>query len=200
MAGTTEMRELAGCSVHLRHGGAPDGAGRPVVLLHGARFSAATWAELGTLDALASAGYPAHALDLPGYGTSPRCSIDPGTVVAALLAGFAEPPVLVGPSMSGKLALDLTLARPELIGGLVLVAPVQVPKLKPRLGEIGVPALVIWGEADRVAAPANAETLRAALPDAEVQRHAGGSHPCYLDDPGRWHRELTAFLGRRFRA
>ena len=118
--------------------------------------------------------------------------------MSAFLEGFEQPPVLVGPSMSGKLAMDLALQVPHLVGGLVLVAPVQVPQVAERLGEIEAPTLVVWGDRDQVADPKHAQTLRQGLPDARVAIIQGGQHPCYLDDPARWHAVLTAFLNERF--
>jgi hypothetical protein len=44
--------------------------GRPVLLLHGGRFSSKDWQEIGTLDLLAKKGFRAVALDLPGFGNS----------------------------------------------------------------------------------------------------------------------------------
>lgn len=41
-----------------------------VLLLHGARYTSSTWVDLGTLTALANAGYRAVAVDLPAHGSS----------------------------------------------------------------------------------------------------------------------------------
>jgi abhydrolase domain-containing protein 14 len=59
---------IDGAKVHFLIAG-PHG-GRPVDLLHGARFSAETWRQIANLQTLADAGYRAYAIDLPGYDGS----------------------------------------------------------------------------------------------------------------------------------
>ena len=64
--------------------------------------------------------------DLRGYGRSPPATAEFSSVsdLAALLdrVGAARP-VIVGPSMGGRIALDLALAHPGKVGALLLIAP-----------------------------------------------------------------------------
>ena len=63
--------------------------------------------------------------DLPGHG---RTTIDPVSLhtaaeaISALLAQSANPPVLLGYSQGGRIALQVALAHPELISGLVVAS------------------------------------------------------------------------------
>jgi pimeloyl-ACP methyl ester carboxylesterase len=104
------------------------GAGQPVVLLHGGILSSCDYA--GVLELAAEAGFRAIAFDRPGYGYSERPRRDMATpaVQARLLREAlsvlkAERPVLVAHSWSGSLALAYALAYPDEIAGLVLLAP-----------------------------------------------------------------------------
>jgi hypothetical protein len=84
--------------------------GRPIVLLHGARFQAETWKQTGTMKALAQAGYQVIAVDLPGYGQSAPSQGSPRTWLRSLLDLLKmEKPVVVSPSMSGRFALPLVM-------------------------------------------------------------------------------------------
>ena len=100
-----------------------DGAGTPVVLLHGLLDSSEGWHGLAS-----PAGRAFYAVDLPGFGgsTCPRYeriasyARDVGRAVDALgLDRF----VLVGHSFGGAVATALTEQRPHQVASLVLAAP-----------------------------------------------------------------------------
>ena len=154
--------EVKGSLVHYLLEGPEEG--RPVVLLHGASFTAETWKQIGTMAALAGAGYLAHAVDLPGFGrssvrwTSPRTWLgtlgawaSPRTWLLALLTRLGlRRPVIVSPSLSGWFALPLVTSEPDRVAGFVAIAPVGIRRYKDRLGRITAPVLAVWGEHDEV--------------------------------------------------
>jgi 3-oxoadipate enol-lactonase len=100
------------------------GEGTPVVLAHAGIADARMWDPL--MPEL-TARRRVIRYDLRGYGRSvlPRGDFSHADDLAAVITALADEPVhLVGASLGGRVALDLTLARPELVRSLVLLGAV----------------------------------------------------------------------------
>lgn len=169
--------------------------GRSVLLLHGAKFDAETWRSLGTLDLLADAGYRVIALDLPGFGKSETWSFDRVHFLERLLPelGIGKP-VVLAPSMSGALTFPVLETRPELVSGFIGVAPAGTPRFAARVKGSPVPALIVWGDQDAVFPVSQAGLLAASFEHANVVVLEGARHPCYRDEPARFHDAVLKFL------
>lgn len=194
---TEQHKEISHCPIHLIQ--AAGSTGPTLVFLHGMKFNAATWRDLGTLATLVREGYGVVALDLPGFGESPACDRSPLTILKELISDLKlDRPILVGPSMGGKVALEFALVHAELVGGLILVGAVGVEERKAQLANIKVPTLVVWGSEDAISPLANAHLLAEQIPAANLVLVQGAPHPCYLDQPDIWHWEVTSFLAEHF--
>ena len=105
------------------------GEGRPVVLIHGLAASYHDWDDL--FPVLAGYGSATYALDLLGHGESgkPASRFYKMNWLFDHLAGWidslnlSEPPVLVGHSLGGYLALEYARRYPGRVRGLILVNP-----------------------------------------------------------------------------
>lgn len=98
-----------------------EGAGHPVVLLHGGVLDHRMWEP--QIDPLTGAGYRVVAPDLRGHGRSStpsapfRLCDDVATLLRMLGTG---PATLVGISMGAGTATDVALEHPDLVDGIVI--------------------------------------------------------------------------------
>jgi len=105
------------------------GTEREVVLLHGLGGSAANWSAVARP---LSGTHRVLVPDLPGHGGSPRPprGADVGWFADAVAEALREVgsgrALVAGHSFGGLVALRLALRHPELVGGLVLVAPAGI--------------------------------------------------------------------------
>ncbi len=73
-------------------------------------------------------------------------------------------------------------------------AAVEAFDASDRLGEIGVPALVMHGTADRALPVANADLLAGGLPDADLELVEGGPHLFFVEHADAVNDRLRVFL------
>jgi abhydrolase domain-containing protein 14 len=188
----SQFTTVAGKQVHYL---AAAGQRLSMALLHGASFSSATWQETGTLEALASAGYQAFAIDLPGFGQSERTSTSPIAWMGELFDQLSvEVPVLLAASMSGGYALPFITTQPGRISGFVAVAPVGIPKYREYLPAITAPVLAIWGEQDHIVPLRDAELLVNSVKRGRLVIVPKATHASYMSDPLFFNRELLPFM------
>jgi pimeloyl-ACP methyl ester carboxylesterase len=110
------------------------GEGRALIALHGLGLESSCFAGLG--QSLARRGICTLSADLPGFGRTPapegpytmRSLVDP---VIELATELGDPPLLLGMSLGGRVALEAALCAPNAFRGVVLVAPV-LPRHQPR--------------------------------------------------------------------
>lgn len=131
--------------LHVRWAGRPPGQTPTLVFLHGLTDSGSGWPGA---ERHWGASYAILAPDQRGHGSSPRFTPEqlaahPGEVMVedaiSLLEQLDEPPVVVGHSLGGAVALTVAVRRPELVRALVLEDPAPLgpddPQRDPGRGE-----------------------------------------------------------------
>ncbi len=187
--------DVAGSPLFYLDAGQRETADTTVLLLHGARFSSATWKELGTIRILAAAGYAVVAIDLPGYGRSRAAPVDRRAYLAEVIRTLGlERPIVVAASMSGSFAYPLIEQNLELLGGFVGIAPAGTPAFAKKADNVVLPTLVVWGENDNVFPVEQADMLVAAIAGSQKLILKNAGHPAYLDAPVEFHKGLLDFL------
>ncbi len=164
---------------------------QPVLALHAAASSSGQWE--GLADYLSSS-YRVSAPDLPGYGNAPACRSSrigaASELIASRIAGKGEPVHLVGHSLGASVALEIAIARPDLVRSLFLIEPMALQML------------ITGDESDAVLFREVAE-LAAYMAMAITRRDQESAMRCYVDfwyGAGAWNRtslelkiELTSY-------
>lgn len=180
-------------SIHTLSAG--EKGGREILFLHGKAFEAKTWKDLGTLELLAENGCHAVALDLPGWGQSPAANFNAEEVVKSVIDGSEmKKPILVGPSMGGRIALEFTLSNPQLIGGLILIGAVGIEENRSLLDKLPQKTLLVWGENDHISDPANGTLLHSKVAGSQLIIIEDTKHACYTEKPADFHNHILQFI------
>lgn len=183
-----------------------EGSGPLVVLVPGMGDLRATWRDL--VGPLVEAGYSVATVDLRGHGDSDTSFTRHGDVVTgqdvlALVEQLgAGPAVLVGNSMGGSSVTWAAAERPDLVAGLVLVAPLLREPAIGRLARAAMHGLMRvlfappWGA--RVWATYYRTALNKGTRSPWLAEHVAALHRS-LREPGRLRsfRALTVQLDHR---
>jgi len=165
----------------------PASSKRLVVLLHGMVFTADTWKWVGTIDALAEAGFRVVALELKHYAGEYASEAVRTSLLRSFLKALGWPAsprsvLVVAASAGGSVGAPFVLdpkTAPS-VAGYVSVSALGIRGNAS--GPSSVPALLVWGALDQPTSAkeqAHERTFAAhqlcVLPDAP--------HPAYLKEP-----------------
>ncbi len=120
-----DFYNVNGQQIHVHEAGNPKG--QLVLLIHGWSSS---WYAMSPLIPHFGRRFRCMAVDLPGFGQSPK-NPEPASIngYADLLAGLirqvsaGQPVVLVGHSMGGMISVTLAMRHPDLVERMVLLCP-----------------------------------------------------------------------------
>ena len=119
--------------------------------------------------------------------------------IAKRLPGGFEPPSMPGlftDKMPSEAAAGLTTIMSEIrpAATRAMARALSEADLREGLSSIGVPTLLIYGDADERSPPSVAEDLHRRIPTSSLVVLPGLGHECYLEDPDRFNTEIRTFL------
>lgn len=131
-------------------------------------------------------------IDLPSHPVADFFALTPAQIAEH---SYYDPTtaVIPDPATLPPAAREIALANREalaLYGGTM-----TDPTLLPRLGTIDVPALVLWGEADRIADPAYGRVFAAAIPGSRFVLLSRTGHVPQIETPETLLEALRPFVG-----
>ncbi len=172
-------------------------SGVPIIFLHGYSYTSEVWHKTSILDLLKEKQIPFLALDMP-YGIRSKCQpktrnteANVAVIKDAVLSIFRDvPPVLVGASLGGHIALNYAIVNP--VKAVFLLAPVRTmeERLIQAYNDFKFPVRIIVGSEDTIAQPEELRELMSKLPNGKLTIYEKAGHTAYLASPERFRRDL----------
>jgi pimeloyl-ACP methyl ester carboxylesterase len=100
--------------------------------------------------------------------------------------------------LRGQLRLpqnELCVAATPLASYVGLARVIQVMDLRPMLGSISCPALVLCGDQDHNTGPKTAQVLAELIPNSQAAIFSGSGHCPNIEVPGQFNRAIAEFVG-----
>jgi len=141
---------------------------------------AAEMSALGTARVSSYVLVDAVGIDVPGHPVADFFSLTPGELARLSWAdptGRVLDPAALPPEARAVMAGNR--AALEVYAGRAMTDPT----LAGRLGAVGAPVLVVWGEADRIVDPTYGRAYAAAVPGAQFELLSSAGHLPQLETP-----------------
>ncbi len=97
--------------------------------------------------------------------------------------------------LPGALVLEVIRATGQATGFAAALDAITRYPIRDRLGEIACPALIVWGEEDRLVPVSDATELEWLIPNSRKLIYEETGHLPMLERPARFNADLRAFLG-----
>ncbi len=173
-------------------------SGTPIMFLHGFSYTSDIWRKIGVLSVLIEQKIPFIALDMP-YGDKSACkpkSPDAETNLNYASEAFKSefgsdsPPVIVGASLGGYIALRYATQNP--VKALMLVSPTRTDRtqLVEAYEKFNFPVRIVWGPKDTIVSQEELTKMASRLPNAKMSIYDGAGHAAYKDRPESFKKEL----------
>jgi pimeloyl-ACP methyl ester carboxylesterase len=131
-------------------------------------------------------------LKLAGYRSAAFVLFHAMGLFRAFMKYFYSPIICKDPRFPEM--MDRDLSRTTLESFLLSIASLRRTDLRPRLGQVKIPALGMYGDQDKIVHPLQWQPMQKGIPQARIERFPRSGHFMMLEEPTEFRERLKSFL------